>query len=178
MEYVNHPLMLDYDELKNYTSLDPENRFTDELLLNSAHLTIERYLDRYLTKRLVYETIRPEGRLLETYHYPVTEVITVHVEGSETDSDVKAKVASEYGDGRHIMLESEQSELCNVEYTAGYDSGSAPSVLKEAVLKTYLLKKRNLHAVSNTPDDDPEDITEMMSDEVKQMLQPFRRKTL
>jgi len=64
-----------------------------------------------------------------------------------------------------------------VEYTAGYTEETLPATLREAVIKTFLYKRKRLTELESADSDSDELVTQMMSGDVKEMLEPYRRKT-
>lgn len=174
MKYIKHEMALDYDSLAELTTLVPEERFRDEMLLNSAHLTVERDLDRVLSKKEFTEEVHAENGIIHVRQFPLLEVKSVKIMGMTEELAVK----SFYGFNGAIFTEEYIGNCdCIVTYIAGYTEETLPDVLKEAILKTFLYKKNNLSALESADGDSDESITMMMSGEVKEMLEPYRRKT-
>lgn len=175
MEYIGHPLIVTYEELGHMTALDPDERMRDELLLDSAHRAVEGYLDRVLTRRAVSQRTETEDGVIPLYHYPVVSVDSV------TDAETGAQVMTA-GFGKMpgsdlycVFAGPGAPRVTDVTYVAGYAPGELPAVFAEAVVKTFLYKRNafgRLEAgeASHVPED-------AVSDEVKAMLGPYRRKT-
>ena len=174
MKYIKHEMALDYDSLAEFTTLVPEERFRDEMLLNSAHLTIERYTDRVLSKKEFTEEVRAEMGLIRVRQIPLFEVKSVKIKGMAQELPVK----SFYGFNGTIFTEEYiGNNECIVTYTAGYTEETLPAALREAVVKTFLYKKKKLSELESADSDSDELVTQMMSGKVKEMLEPYRRKT-
>ena len=174
MKYIKHEMALDYDSLAELTELVPEERFRDEMLLNSAHLTIERYTGRVLSKKEFTEEVRAENGIIFVRQLPLLEVKSVKITGMTKEFPVK----SFYGFNGTIFPEEYIGNCeCIVTYIAGYTGETLPATLNEAVVKTFLYKKKKLSELESADNDSDELVTQMMSGEVKEMLEPYRRKT-
>jgi hypothetical protein len=174
MKYFKHEMALDYDSLAELTALVPEERFRDEMLLNSAHLTIERYTGRILSKKEFTEEVRAETGLIRVRQIPLLEVKSVKIKGMVQELPVKS-----FYDFNGTIFTEEYigNNECVVMYTAGYTEETLPDTLREAVVKTFLYKKKKFAELESADSDSDEQITQMMSGEVKEMLEPYRRKT-
>lgn len=175
MKYIEHPLVVTYEDLEKVTTLDPNQRMRDELLLNSAHRAVEKYIGNVLTRRIVTQRTEADRGVITLYYYPVVSVTSVTDAG--TNEAVGNTTLSKVPDTEEycVKLDSMKTGFVDVTYVAGYAPEDLPGVFAEAVIKTFLYKRntfRQLEAGEEAAD--PEDV---ISDEVKSMLDPYRRKT-
>jgi hypothetical protein len=94
--------------------------------------------------------------------------------GTGTGPTVQGIREGECGRLRLILTAETEDGPCIAEYAAGYTAETVPGDLKEALIKTYLFKRRLLDTLE-TGCADTENGSGL-SGEVKDLLEPYRRK--
>lgn len=174
METMNKDSLVSYEELASITTLNENERGRDELFLASAHVTVENYLGRVLAAREVCEVDDCEGNMVFVRETPIVDV--KEVAGSRSGESYEIKKV--LGDCGMIMLKDEPNESCLVTYTAGFTVATLPADLEEAIVKTFLYKKKTMGGLENGGDKKLLEILPRIGGDVMELLEPYRRKTV
>ena len=171
--YVHHNLFLPYETLKAILKLDEKTRAIDEVLLNSSHVAIEHYLCRILSKRKISEDVFVKDAIITPREIPIKKIVSLVDVESQRDVDLSEITFSD----KEIKVSVPDGNLCRLQYEAGYNAGEGEPEMVEAVIKTFLSKRHCLYIEMNESQDlnALNAMTYELTDEVKELLKPFKR---
>ena len=183
--------------LENFKALlgvdDREDKLSKFCLVTST-LTIEQYCKRRLLRKKHFETIEYTGDLLLPFkEYPVTEILAAYTNGAIIEPDLyhcvpDCGVAEDIP--FYLSLSPAFERLRNIKeikiiYYAGYKLGKIPADLASACLELAAwnmsrYKGRRIGMTGNARGSgkDSEHFELTVPENVKLLLEPYRRKTI
>ena len=159
-----------FEELQKILELRETELTTDELLFKSTISYIEKELDYPLEDRNYNELQTVRDCKVYTNQDNITEMINI------IDMNTKERVPNCVIDGRRIFLLDTKLEghVLFLNYNAGFLPETFPADLKEAVIKMFILKKKNF--LKNLNNEENENI-EIPAD-VQKIIHSYKRKSL
>ena len=159
-----------FEELQKLLELNADEIDTDILIFNATLSFVEKNLGFNIEDKNYNElqTIRDCKVYTEQEH--ITEMVNI------IDMNTKERVPNCVIDGRTIYFIDPKLEghVVFLNYNAGYSADTLPSDLKEAIIKLFLLKKKEFIKQKNHEDDT---CFEMPQD-IQSIIYLYRRKTL
>ena len=197
MKAKNLYTLIPIDDFKAILGVDDREDKISQFCLVSSTFTIEQYCKRRLLKKKHFEKIEFTGDLfLPLREYPVVtisrEQVTVN-NGAEIDprfyrvypeigTDVDLPFYIELSPVMHRMRE---LKYINVRYSAGYRVGKAPPDLASACLELaawsmnrYRGRRIGLTGNVRSSGRDGEHFELLMPENVRALLEPYRRKVI
>lgn len=173
--FLRHNLFLPYETIKAALKLDEKLRALDEMLLNTSHSAIERYIDRIITLRKIEEDVIAKDGIIYPHETPIKSVVSLV--DTENQEDADSSLFEVFSDKINIGTTEHDAHICRLSYIAGYKSGEGPEEFVEAIIKTFIAKRRQLYREMNeSPNFDEEDKNVFsLTDEVKSLLGSFKR---
>lgn len=159
-----------FEELQKILELKDTELITDELLFESTISYIEKLLDYPLEDRNYNELQTVKDCKVYTNQDNITEMVNI------IDMNTKLRVPHCVIDGRRILLLDTKLEghVLFLNYNAGFKPETLPADLKEAIVKLFLLKKKEFIKQTNNEDIQ---FTETPQ-EILNIINTYRRKTL
>ncbi len=138
-----------FEELQKILELKATELEIDELLFNSTLTYVEKLLDFPLEDHNFNELQTVKDLKVFTKYDNLTEMVNI------TDMNTKQRVPNCIIDGRTIFLLSTEYEghVLFLNYNAGFTPQTFPADLKEAIIKLFLLKKKEFIKQQNNEDD-------------------------
>ena len=159
-----------FEELQKILELKDTELITDELIFNSVMTNLERELDYPLEDRNYNEIQTVKDCQVFTNYDNITEMINI------IDMNTKLRVPNCVIDGRRIIFIDPKLEdhVVFMNYNAGFLPETFPADLKEAVIKMFLIKRKDFYKNLNH-----EEIqnTELPLD-VQKIIHSYKRKSL
>ena len=159
-----------FEELQKILELKDTELITDELIFNSVMTNLERELDYPLDDRNYNEIQTVKDCQVFTNYDNITEMINI------IDMNTKLRVPNCVIDGRRIIFIDPKLEghVVFMNYNAGFLPETFPADLKEAVIKIFLIKRKDFYKNLNH-----EEIqnTELPLD-VQKIIHSYKRKSL
>ena len=159
-----------FEELQKILELSADEIDTDNLIFNATLSYVEKNLGFNIEEKNYNElqTIRDCKVYTEQDH--ITEMVNI------IDMNTKERVPNCVIDGRTIYFIDPKLEghVVFLNYNAGYTADTLPSDLKEAIIKLYLLKKKEFIKQKNNDDENRFE----MSQNIQSVINLYRRKTL
>ena len=159
-----------FEELQKILELKDTELITDELIFNSVMTNLERELDYPLEDRNYNEIQTVKDCQVFTNYDNITEMINI------IDMNTKLRVPNCVIDGRRIIFIDPKLEghVVFLNYNAGFLPETFPADLKEAVIKMFLIKRKDFYKNLNH-----EEIqnTEQPPD-VQKIIHSYKRKSL
>lgn len=159
-----------FEELQKILELNADEIDTDNLIFNSTLSYVEKNLGFNIEEKNYNElqTIRDCKVYTEQDH--ITEMVNI------IDMNTKERVPNCVIDGRTIYFIDPKLEghVVFLNYNAGYTADTLPSDLKEAIIKLYLLKKKEFIKQKNNDDETSFE----MPQNIQSVINLYRRKTL
>ena len=159
-----------FEELQKILELKDTELITDELIFNSVMTNLERELDYPLEDRNYNEIQTVKDCQVFTNYDNITEMINI------IDMNTKLRVPNCVIDGRRIIFIDPKLEghIVFMNYNAGFLPETFPADLKEAVIKMFLIKRKDFYKNLNH-----EEIqnTELPLD-VQKIIHSYKRKSL
>ena len=157
-----------FEELQKILELKDTELEIDELLFKSAISYIEKTLGYPLEDHNYNELQTVRDCKVYTNQDNITEMVNI------TDMNTKEKVPNCIIDGRTIFLLSTEYEghVLFLNYNAGFLQENFPADLKEAIIKLFLLKKKEFIKQQNQE----EDCTFEIPQDIQNILNIYRRK--
>ena len=159
-----------FEELQKILELKDTELETDELIFNSVLTTVEKLIGFSLEDKNHNELQTVRDCKVYTDYDNITEMIII------IDMNTKLRVPHCVIDGRRIFLLDTKLEghVLFLNYNAGFLPVTFPADLKEAIIKLFILKKkdflRNINNEENSEFEIPKDI--------QTVINIYRRKTL
>lgn len=159
-----------FEELQKILELNADEIDTDCLIFNATLSFVEKNLGFNIEEKNYNElqTIRDCKVYTEQDH--ITEMVNI------IDMNTKERVPNCVIDGRTIYFIDPKLEghVVFLNYNAGYTADTLPSDLKEAIIKLYLLKKKEFIKQKNNDDETSFE----MPQNIQSVINLYRRKTL
>ena len=158
-----------FEELQKILELKDTELITDELLFNSVLTTLEKQLGYSLEDKNYNEIQTVKDHKVYTDNDNITEMVNI------IDMNTKERVPNCIINGREIFLLSTEYEghVLFLNYNAGFLQATMPADLKEAIIKLFLLKKKEFIKQQNQKDDCSSEIPK----DIQNTLDIYRRKT-
>lgn len=159
-----------FEELQKILELNPTELVTDELIFNSVISNLEKQLGFSLADKNYNEIQTVRDHKVYTENDNITEMINI------IDMNTKLKVPNCIINGREIFLLSTEYEnhVLFLNYNAGFTSDTFPADLKEAIIKLFLIKKKEFLYQTNNEDIQFSETPK----EIQNIIHTYRRKTL
>ena len=159
-----------FEELQKILELKDTELIKDELIFNSVMTNLERELDYPLDDRNYNEIQTVKDCQVFTNYDNITEMINI------IDMNTKLRVPNCVIDGRRIIFIDPKLEghIVFMNYNAGFLPETFPADLKEAVIKMFLIKRKDFYKNLNH-----EEIqnTKLPLD-VQKIIHSYKRKSL
>ena len=159
-----------FEELQKILELNPTELITDELIFNSVISNLEKQLGFSLSDKNYNEIQTVKDHKVYTENDNITEMINI------IDMNTKQRVPNCVINGREIFLLSTEFEnhVLFLNYNAGFTDETFPADLKEAVVKLFLIKKKEFIKQTNKEDIEFSETPK----EIQNIINIYRRKTL
>ena len=159
-----------FEELQKILELNADEIDTDNLIFNATLSFVEKRLSFNLEDKNYNELQTVKACKVYTDQDHISEMVNI------IDMNTKERVPNCVIDGRTIYFIDPKLEghVVFLNYNAGYTANTLPSDLKEAIIKLYLLKKKEFIKQKNHED---ESSFEMPQD-IQNIIDSYRRKTL
>lgn len=157
-----------FEELQKILELKDTELEIDELLFTSTIFYIEKLLGYSLEDHNYNELQTVRDCKVYTNQDNITEIVNI------IDMNTKEKVPNCVIDGRTVFLLSTEYEghVLFLNYNAGFIPETFPADLKEAIIKLFLLKKKEFIKQANHEDD----CTFEIPKGIQNTLDSYRRK--
>ena len=159
-----------FEELQKILELNATELTTDELIFNSTITYLERLLGYKLADKNYNELQTIRDCKVYTNQNHISEMINI------IDMTTKLRVPNYVIDGRRIIFIDPKLEghVVFLNYNAGFLEATLPSDLKEAIIKLFILKKKEFLKMQNNPE-----VTEfVIPSDIKSVVNIYRRKSL
>ena len=158
-----------FEELQKILELKDTELEIDELLFTSTILYIEKILGYPLEDHNYNEVQTVRDCKVYTNQDNITEMVNI------IDMNTKLRVRHCVIDGRTIFLLDTKLEghVLFLNYNAGFLQSTMPADLKEAIIKLFLIKKKEFIKQQNHEDD----CTFEIPKDIQNTLDIYRRKT-
>ena len=159
-----------FEELQKILEVNPTDLVTDELIFNSVISNLEKQLGYSLADKNYNEIQTVKDHKVYTENDNITEMINI------IDMNTKQRVPNCIINGREIFLLSTDYEnhVLFLNYNAGFTAEDFPADLKEAIVKLFLLKKKEFVKQTNNEDLQFSETPQ----EILNIINIYRRKTL
>lgn len=159
-----------FEELQKILELKPDEIDTDLLIFNSTLFYVENLLGYQLADKNYNELQTVKDCKVYTEQEHISEMVNI------IDMNTKERVPNYVIDGRTIYFIDPKLEehVVFLNYNAGYTADTLPSDLKEAIIKLFLLKKKEFIKQKNHE----EDSCFEMPQDIQSIIYLYRRKTL
>ncbi len=158
-----------FEELQKILELNAPEFTTDLLIFESTLSYIEKKLGFQLEEKNYNEIQTVRDHKVYTDYDNITEMINI------TDMNTKQQIPNYIINGREIfMLTSEyENHVLFLNYKAGFTDESLPADLKEAIIKLFMLKKKEFIKQTNN-----EEFVLEIPQNIQEVINIYRRKTL
>ena len=159
-----------FEELQKILQLNADEIDTDILIFNATLTFIEKILGYSLEDKNYNELQTVRDCMVFTEQEHITEMVNI------IDMNTKLRVPHCVIDGRRILFIDTglEGHVVFLNYNAGFLPITFPADLKEAIIKLFVLKKKDFVKQQNEPSTTPFEIT----DDIQSVLNIYRRKTL
>ena len=159
-----------FEELQKILELNADEIDTDLLIFNSTLSFVEKNLGFNIEEKNYNELQTIRDCKVYTEQDNITEMVNI------IDMNTKERVPNCVIDGRTIYFIDPKLEghVVFLNYNAGYTADTLPSDLKEAIIKLYLLKKKEFIKQKNNDDETSFE----MPQNIQSVIKLYRRKTL
>ncbi len=159
-----------FEELQKILELKETELMTDELIFNSVLTSLEKELGYSLEDRNYNELQTVRDCKVYTNQDNITEMVNI------IDMNTKLRVPNCVIDGRRIFLLDTKLEghVLFLNYNAGFLPETFPADLKEAVIKMFILKKKNFLKNLNNEENESFEIPA----DVQKIIHSYKRKSL
>ena len=159
-----------FEELQKILELNADEIDTDNLIFNATLSYVEKNLGFNLEDKNYNELQTIRDCKVFTEHDHISEMINI------IDMNTKERVPNCVIHGRTIYFIDPQLEghVVFLNYNAGYTADTLPSDLKEAIIKLFLLKKKEFIKQKNHEDESSFEIPQ----DIQNIICLYRRKTL
>ena len=159
-----------FEELQKILELNAEEIETDILIFNATLSFIESLLGYQLDDKNYNELQTVKDGQVFTDHENISEMINI------IDMTTKLRVPNCVIDGRRIIFIDPKLEghVVFLNYNAGFQEATLPADLKEAIIKLFILKKKEFLKLQNNPE-----VTEfVIPSDIQSVINIYRRKRL
>ena len=159
-----------FEEIQKILELKDTELITDELIFNSVLTTVEKQLGYTLEDRNYNELQTVKDCQVYTNQDNITEMVNI------IDMNTKQRVPNCVIDGRRIIFIDPKLEghVVFLNYNAGFLEDTLPADLKEAIIKLFILKKKEFLKLQNNPE-----VTEfVIPSDIQSVINFYRRKRL
>ena len=159
-----------FEELQKILELNAEEIDTDILIFNATLTYVESLLGYTLEDKNYNELQTVKDCQVFTDHENISEMINI------IDMNTKQRVPNCVIDGQRIILLDPKLEghVLFLNYNAGFLEETLPADLKEAIIKLFILKKKDFLRKQN----EKENIPFEMPADIQSVINIYRRKTL
>ncbi len=159
-----------FEELQKILELNANEIDTDILIFNATLSYIENLLGYQLDDKNYNELQTVKDCQVFTDHENISEMINI------IDMNTKLRVPNCVIDGRRIILLDPKLEghVLFLNYNAGFLDSTLPADLKEAIIKLFVLKKKDFLKKQNSEEDTPFEIPA----DIQSVINLYRRKCL
>lgn len=159
-----------FEELQKILELNAEEIETDILIFNATLSFIESLLGYQLDDKNYNELHTVKDCQVFTNHENISEMINI------IDMTTKLRVPNCVIDGRRIIFIDPKLEghVVFLNYNAGFLETTFPADLKEAIIKLFILKKKEFLKLQNIPENTPFEIPA----DIQTVINLYRRKSL
>lgn len=159
-----------FEELQKILELNADEIDTDNLIFNATLSFVEKNLGFNIEDKNYNELQTVKDCKVYTEQEHISEMVNI------IDMNTKESVPNYVIDGRTIYFIDPKLEehVVFLNYNAGYTADTLPSDLKEAIIKLFLLKKKEFIKQKNHEN---ESSFEMPQD-IQSIIYLYRRKTL
>lgn len=159
-----------FEELQKILELNANEIDTDILIFNATLSYIENLLGYQLDDKNYNELQTVKDCQVFTAHEIISEMINI------IDMNTKLRVPNCVIDGQRIILLDPKLEghVLFLNYNAGFLEDTLPADLKEAIIKLFILKKKEFLKLQN----DPETTAFEIPSDIQSVINIYRRKRL
>lgn len=159
-----------FEELQKILELNAEEIDTDILIFNATLSFVESLLGYQLDDKNYNELQTVKDCQVFTDHENISEMINI------IDMTTKLRVPNCVIDGRRILFIDPKLEghVVFLNYNAGFLETTFPADLKEAIIKLFILKKKEFLKLQNIPENTPFEIPS----DIQTVINLYRRKSL
>ena len=159
-----------FEELQKILELNADEIDTDILIFNATLTFIEKLLGYSLEDKNYNELQTVKDCMVFTEQEHITEMVNI------IDMNTKLRVPHCVIDGRRILFIDTNLEghVVFLNYNAGFLPLTMPADLKEAIVKLFILKKKDFLKKQNEPDNTTFEITS----DIQSVINIYRRKCL
>ena len=165
-----HMKPFSFEELQKILELNAEEIDTDILIFNATLSFVESLLGYQLDDKNYNELQTVKDCQVFTDHENISEMINI------IDMTTKLRVPNCVIDGRRILFIDPKLEghVVFLNYNAGFLETTFPADLKEAIIKLFILKKKEFLKLQNNPENTPFEIPA----DIQTRINFYRRKSL
>ena len=158
-----------FEELQKILELNSTELTTDKIIFDSTLTYIEKKLGFQLEDRNYNEIQTVKEHKVYADNDNITEMVNI------IDMNTKQQVPNCVINGREIFLLSSDYEnhVLFLNYNAGFTAESLPADLKEAIIKLFLLKKKEFVKQTNN-----EEFVLEIPQNIQEVINIYRKKTL
>ena len=159
-----------FEELQKILELNAEEIETDILIFNATLSFVESLLGYQLDDKNYNELQTVKDGQVFTDRENISEMINI------IDMTTKLRVPNCVIDGRRIIFIDPKLEghVVFLNYNAGFQEATLPAELKEAIIKLFILKKKEFLKLQNNPE-----VTEfVIPSDIQSVINIYRRKRL
>lgn len=159
-----------FEELQKILELNADEIDTDNLIFNATLSFVEKNLGFNIEDKNYNELQTVKDCKVYTEQEHISEMVNI------IDMNTKECVPNYVIDGRTIYFIDPKLEkhVVFLNYNAGYTADTLPSDLKEAIIKLFLLKKKEFIKQKNHEDESSFEIPQ----DIQNIIYLYRRKTL
>ena len=159
-----------FEELQKLLELNADEIDTDILIFNASLSYIENLLGYQLEDKNYNELQTVKDCQVFTDHENISEMINI------IDMNTKLRVPNCVIDGQRIFLLDPKLEghVLFLNYNAGFLEDTLPADLKEAIIKLFILKKKEFWKMKNEPETSAFEIPA----DIQNVITLYRRKSL
>ena len=159
-----------FEELQKILELNADEIDTDNLIFNATLSFVEKNLGFNIEDKNYNELQTVKDCKVYTEQEHISEMVNI------IDMNTKERVLNYVIDGRTIYFIDPKLEehVVFLNYNAGYTADTLPSDLKEAIIKLFLLKKKEFIKQKNHEDESSFEIPQ----DIQNIIYSYRRKTL
>lgn len=159
-----------FEELQKILELKADEINTDNLIFNATLTYVEDLLAYQLDDKNYNEIQTVKDCQVFTEHENISEMINI------IDMTTKQRVPNCVIDGQRIIFIDPKLEghVVFLNYNAGFLESTLPADLKEAIIKLFILKKKEFLKMQNNP----ENTEFVIPSDIQAIINIYRRKRL
>lgn len=159
-----------FEELQKILELKADEIDTDLLIFNATISYLENLLGYQLADKNYNELQTVKDCQVFTDHEHISEMINI------IDMTTKVRVPNCVIDGRRIIFIDPKLEghVVFLNYNAGFNEDTLPADLKEAIIKLFVLKKKEFLKLQNEPENTAFEIPA----DIQSVINFYRRKSI